>query len=137
MYRFSSIAFVALVVALCASPLAAQTRPTSIEFTASPDHASALVSSYALEMSDVATGALAFPRKDLGKPTPDGTGRVGPLSIAEFASLPAGTFQSPKSYVAIVVAIGPGGEAKSDASVPFPVAAPPSPPRKTGLPVVK
>jgi|PlaIllAssembly_1097288.scaffolds.fasta_scaffold185241_2 opacity protein-like surface antigen len=113
----------ALALLLCAAAAHAQTvvNPRTVEFTVSPDHAVVLgdgqpaVTKYDIRF--YATGASApFSEATLGKPTPDGTGKVAlPLAnIPQFVAIPVGT-----AYVARVVAVGPLGEGVSEPSNPF------------------
>jgi hypothetical protein len=84
-------------------------NPTSISFTASPDH-DVLVDHYELEvMAGSETGALAF-TVGLGKPAPNGQGTIA-ASVAEFLFMPTDTL-----YVATVTAVGVGAGANDFAT---------------------
>lgn len=108
---------------LCAVSAHAQTvvNPRTVEFTVSPDHTVVLGDGQpAVTRYDIrffAVGATTpFSEASLGKPTPDGTGKVSlPLGeIPQFLAIPVGT-----GYVARVAAVGPLGEGVSAPSNPF------------------
>lgn len=120
--------FHALVFALTLPmPAIAQTvlNPTMLEFKVSPDHAAVkplddtpLISSYMLRVS-VFNGAVVH-EVDLGKPIPNAAGMVSlPLP-----STLATVLQKNVKHTAVVLAVGPDGNAASEASNPFGYAAP-------------
>lgn len=84
-------------------------NPTTASFPASPDHATASVTSYALEFYD---GTTLTESRDIGKPTPAN----GTITVA----IARGALQQNRTYTVKAVAKGPGGEARSvDPSDPF------------------
>lgn len=100
-------------------------NPTTVAFTASPDHAAtaplsgeALVTRYegryfTLDAAgNIPAGATPAFVVDYGKPTP-GAGNTITLTNALGGMLPN------TAYRLIVFAVGPGGEAESNASNPF------------------
>lgn len=104
---------------LLGAPAFAQTttvlNPSTVIFTASPDHnatigGTAVVSNYVLEVYD---GTTLVRSTDLGKPTPNASNDISaPLTNAGLAKN--------KVYTAFVVAVGPGGSARSaTGSSPF------------------
>jgi hypothetical protein len=101
--------FVALACLLVASMAQAQvvTNPRTVEFTVqAPDYAS--TSSY--ELRHFLVGATApVQTQDLGKPTPDGTGKIS----AAITALP---ISLTNQYYAKVAALSPAGEGVSAAS---------------------
>lgn len=110
-------------------------NPTTIEFTASPDHAALdkgapVVSRYDVEIYTQANQTTAVSTINVGKPTP-GTGNL--ISFNQLRTtlgpLPVGT------YVAKVAAVGPGGTGRSTSSNPFQEAT--RQPAVTGTPVIK
>ena len=122
--------FFAAAVLLTAAFANAQTpvvNPTKITFTASTDHnavdpvtGGSVVTGYTLHVvaqsgncGPAGCGALFF-NKGLGKPTPDGTNTIGPISIPEFLTLTTGV-----RYTATASADGPGGSGVSAVSDPF------------------
>lgn len=116
--------------ALAVLPAAAQTpvvNPTTVEFTASADHAS--LTSYELRIVVVSAPTVIVSKQNLGKPTP-----VANLISLALNPTPALPQSSTVQYLAFVAAISPAGEGVSAASNPFIVAAPPAAP---GTPVVK
>jgi hypothetical protein len=84
-------------------------------FTASADHATN-VTSYRLSVytagSNTAT-ATPVATSDLGKPTPAANNDITVDRAAFFSAL------APGSYVAVVTAIGPGGQTPSSPPVAF------------------
>ena len=105
--------FILLALVLPAQAQTVVINPTTVEFTASADRARVvdgvtILTSYRLEITPQAAGT---PLKviDLGKPTPDGS-NVITLTNAEWFNVPTG------SYLTYVVAIGPGGVGRSEAS---------------------
>lgn len=121
MKRVSAIVMGALL-ALVASSASAQTvvnGNSDIVFTASADHnvvvaGVAKVTNYRLDTNIFTTqlGALSF-QKNLGKPTPNAQNEIVISNIAEFGTLPQG------SYAARVFAVGPGGEGASNTVSPL------------------
>ena len=93
-------------------------NPTSVEFTASADHAGILadgqpaVTRYQLEIY-IKDAPAPLTTVDLGKPTPDTVNRVSVIPTV-LIGLPVG-----QTYVARVTAIGPGGEGRSEPSNDF------------------
>lgn len=112
-----------IVISGCAAAMLAQgviVNPTTATFPASPDHSTAAVTSYALEIYD---GTTVVDTRDLGKPTPT----AGNITVA----VARGTLQQNKNYTARSVAKGPGGDTKSvDLSDPFVWVLAPSAPGK-------
>lgn len=102
-------------------------NPTRVEFMVSADHGVVLpdnspaVTRY--EIRFFASGASAPQQvSDLGKPTPDGTGKAAVDITQTIVAFPI----SPTTqYTAKVAAIGPAGEGVSADSNPFVRAAPP------------
>ena len=91
----------------------ATSTPTTLVFTASPDHAT-LVTSYTVALYRASDPVTATPvaSKSLGKPTP--SNNEISASISDIVNpLPAG------SYYAVVTAVGSGGSARSSPSSPF------------------
>ena len=83
-------------------------------FVASSDHATN-VTNYVLKIfAPTVNPATATPlaSSDLGKPAPSANGEISVDRAAFFTNLAAG------SYLAVVTAVGPGGETPSD-SVTF------------------
>ena len=98
-----------------ASPLAAQTveNPKTVEFDPSPDHAEVVegtpvVDRYEMDFF-VAGNAQPVRTLSLGKPAPDGDGRIR----VNFAALLTQPLSPGTIYTALVAAVGPGGRASS------------------------
>jgi len=124
--------------AACVASASAQlvVNPTHVEFTVSADHAvtlpdgSAAVTRY--EIRFYATGATQPQQaSDLGKPTPDATGKASVDIASVIIAFPV----SPSTqYTAKVAAIGIAGEGVSAAaSNPFARVAPPAAPANVTL----
>lgn len=92
------------------------TPPRYVTFTASPDHATTVVTNYRLNVyaagADTTT-ATPVATSDLGKPTPDAQQVITVDRGSFFTALQAG------SYLATVTVVGPGGSAQSQPPVPF------------------
>jgi hypothetical protein len=109
-------------------------NPTKAQFTPSADHNTvengvALVSNYELRIFQSGS-TVVFKTVNLDKPAPDATNTITVSITSTIASLPLG------DYFATVAAKGPGGEAVSDPSNPFQVAARP-PTAPTNLRITK
>lgn len=120
-----SLLLVAVLLAGCAVAFAQSgtVNPTTATFTASPDHATATVTSYALEFYN---GATLAETRDVGKPTPTN----GTITV----TIARGALQQNVNYTVKAVAKGPGGEARSvDASDPFVFLGAPAAPGKVLL----
>lgn len=108
----------------------AQTNPTSLVFTASPDHAIVVNGTPVLTRYDVVVkdgqGATVA-TVPLGKPTP--AAPVPPATIGDI-TVPATPMNAALTrsgtYTATLVAVGPGGSTSSVPSDPFPFWAPPA-----------
>lgn len=132
----------AVLIALVPSVASAQTtavalNPTTLSFTASPDHNAVKLDGTPVltryEASWVAqnvVGAIAF-TKVLGKPAVDGSNIVS-VAVAEFATLPVETV-----FKATIAAVGPDGTTLSPASNPFGRPGPARPPAAPGSPTAK
>ena len=139
----ASVSFAAPIRISDASPTARGTfgavawqtvvNPTTLEFTASPDHGAtangvAVVTSYLLELLAEGTTTVAASR-DLGKPAPTS-------NVITFSQWQAATSTlKPGNSVAVVSAVGPGGATRSAPSVPFSVAV--RAPAAPGTPVIR
>lgn len=113
----TSLCLAALLVLASALPVSAQTttlNPSTVTFTASPDHTTtlggtAVLTSYVVEVYD---GASLVKSTDVGKPTPAANGDITvPLSSQSLAKN--------KVFTAQVAAVGPGGTSRSAPSNPF------------------
>lgn len=128
---WQKIVWMGLVLSLVSvvSASAQVVNPTTAVFTASTDHSTVqngvvLVDGYSLDiMLGNATGALAL-SISLGKPVPAANNEITANVGGSFAKLLSGT------YVATVVAVGPGGSARSVPSDPFVRLGVPVPPGK-------
>jgi hypothetical protein len=117
-----------LVLTLVAGTAWAQPvrNPTRLEFVASPDHAatfpdgSAVVERYEFEIYLLGASS-PMTTVNLGKPTPDASGKVT-ATPSELLGLPVN-----QTFEARVAAIGPGGAGRSAPSNPFYRAGPPRP----------
>lgn len=95
-----------------------EVNPTIVEFTASPDHAATgldgqpKVSRYELRIY-LQGASSPLSTADLGKPTPDGDGRITATPDV-LLGLPIG-----QVFEGRVAAVGPYGEGVSDPSNPF------------------
>ena len=119
MCRLARVCLLTLLIPAQVSAQANITNPKVATFVASIDHAKTLpdgveiVTGYQLDCHVLnAAGALAF-SKQLGKPTPDATNTIGPVTIPEFVTLPS------NQYVCTAAAVGPGGLGRSAPSSPF------------------
>lgn len=110
--------------------------PTTVEFTASPDHnatdnGTAVLTRYDVEIYTQANQTAVVRTINIGKPTPAQT-----TNLISYTQLRPELDQLPvNTYVAKVVAVGPGGTGRSAASNPFQEVA--RPPTAGGTPVVK
>lgn len=125
--------WIGVVGLLGAWPAAAQVvNPTTAVFTASSDHAMvingvAVVESYQLDLVTTATGGALTLTVSLGKPVPSPTNEITVDISPSVAKLATGT------YVATVVAVGPGGAGRSAPSDPFFRLGTPAPPGRPSL----
>jgi hypothetical protein len=153
--RVVAISALALAAMLSVSPLA-QTRPpaapafgagaallqvnpanpSTIEFTASTDHAALdtngqpILTRYDVEIYTSTAAATPTKTQGIGKPTPVG----GVITFTQLATITSGLPFAP-GYVAKVVAVGPGGATRSGFSNPFDLTA--KVPGAPGTPVVR
>ena len=104
-------------------------NPTTVEFTASPDHAATgldgqpVVTNYVLRVyvsTDVALSTVVA-TLDIGKPAPNTQNTISVTNAVWFAALTPRT-----KYVATVAAKGPSGEGVSAVSNPFGNQGPPA-----------
>jgi hypothetical protein len=119
-------------VAFQAQPI---TNPSTVEFTASTDHATVdntvpILTRYELEIYVAPSGTTPVKTQDLGKPTP-GAGNL--ISYTQMQTVTASL--APGQYFARIAAIGPGGVNKTGNSAPFAEA--PRAPNASGAPVVR
>jgi hypothetical protein len=104
-------------------------NPTTLTFQASADHAALtpsglpVVERYDLEITAVGT-TLPQSVTPLGKPTPDTSGVI---VVTPEVLL---TLTVNQQFVAVVIAVGPGGSGRSQASDPFVRLAAPTAPGK-------
>jgi len=92
-------------------------NPTAVEFDASADHntvvlTTPVLTSYELRVFKVTTPTVVDKRLNLAKPSPV-AGKIMVIDKAFFDSL------APGEYVARVAAIGPSGEGESTVTAPF------------------
>lgn len=123
---------------LAAAPASAQTvilqTSSSIEFTASPDHATSfagtpIVTAYKVVYCQLAAPTNCLPAQDLGKPTPDASSVIRLTNVF-------GVISKNTEYTAKVFATGPGGDSpQTAASNPFGATGPPAVP--AGAPLIK
>lgn len=132
----------AVALVLSASVVSAQTvtiDPTTLQFTASPDHTATnidgtfVVASYQFDaVAPNSIGAIAI-TLGLGKPTPDASNIVTLNLATTFATLTPNA-----TYYATVTAVGPSGSGVSAQSNPFARAgAPKVPSAPTNVRVIK
>jgi hypothetical protein len=90
------------------------TRPTSVSFTASTNHTTA-VSSYVVALYRSVDPVTASPMasRDIGKPTPNSSGVITADISTTVNALPSGT------YYSVVIAVGSGGSTRSSPSATF------------------
>jgi hypothetical protein len=90
------------------------TNPTSVSFTASPDHA-ALVTGYEIQFYVLVGDVGPFGSQDIGKPTPVDGVITANLVLTGFPS------SAVTQYCAYIVSVGDDGESTSTASNNFKV----------------
>ena len=122
--------FVWLLLIGSASTVQAQTGPWTVTFPANPDHTTVaqgvnVVASYELVVTP--SGGAALPAFNLNKPAP-----VGSTISVDINTYVNGL--APGTYTAVIRALGPGGQAVSPASTPFPLVVPA--PRAQAAPAV-